>query len=86
MSVPGYWQNETGDELKPAIIAYLENRPLTARQIEVFRLYLKQWIDAPGWVPTEELVDLREGVSMIRSVHHIEAWLAAAMDIGIDPL
>jgi len=76
---------ETGTELKPAIVAYLEQRPLTLRQIEVIRLYLKQWIDG-DWAPMPELDDLREGVAMIDTEKKLEAWLAAAADLTIDPL
>jgi hypothetical protein len=82
----GYWMNETGGELQPAIVAYLEQRPLSLRQIHLVKLYLAQWIDAPAWAPSPSLAALRQTVLRIETPEDIHCWLAAALDEGIDPL
>jgi hypothetical protein len=77
--------HETGHELKPAVVAYLERRPLTPRQVDLIRLYLKQWIDAPSWAG-DGIAELRREVNQIRTASDISAWLRKAEDAAIDPL
>lgn len=83
--VPGYWMNETGGELRPAIEAYLEHRPMTDRQLALLRLYLRQWIMAPSW--QGRMIDvLRTQVNEITTRADIDRWLDRALEEGIDPL
>jgi len=84
--MPGYWQNEIGPDLRPAIMLYLEGKPLTPKQVKVIQLYLKQWVDDGAWYSGEGLDWLRASVNQIGSVDDIERWLAVAMNEGIDPL
>ena len=46
---PKYWMYEESGVLRPAVEAYLNGEPLTAGQVKLMRLYLKQWIDSPVW-------------------------------------
>lgn len=48
-AAPKYWRNETGDELKPAVFAYIRGQPLTVRQIALISAYVTQWIASPVW-------------------------------------
>jgi len=84
--MPGYWQNEIGPDLRPAVMQYLQGKPLTPEQVNVIRLYLKQWIDDSAWYPSEGLDTLRLLVNKIDSANEIKRWLAIAMNEGIDPL
>jgi hypothetical protein len=91
---PGYWMNETGGELAPAIMRYLDHVPLSKRDIELIRLYILQWIGSPVWEmnpdQTEEgraeLERLRELARVLTNRGAIDAWIALALDVGIDPL
>jgi hypothetical protein len=78
--------SDTGTELRPAVVAYFENRPLTLRQVNLIRLYLKQRIDAPVWAGGEDLDELRREVNQIRTASDISAWLRKAEDADIKPL
>jgi hypothetical protein len=49
MNGPGFWMYETSGTLRPAVEAYLYNRPMTTGQITKMRQYLAQWINAPVW-------------------------------------
>ena len=84
--MPGYWMYEIGEQLKPAVVAYLNNLPLTSRQVAVIRAYLKQWIEADGWSPTFGLTRLRSSVNEIQTQADIRAWLSQAEEESIDPL
>ena len=94
MSLPGYWRNETGGALAPAIEAYLNQRPMCREDFQVIARYLTQWIDAPCW-DNEPLLDeelktelklLRMRARLIRSRVEIDQWIEDAMGLGIDPL
>ena len=84
--IPGYWQNETSGRLRPAVEAYLlTDRELTNAETRIWRAYLRQWINAPGFLGPEV-------EALRRLVHHIDsrvtlaAWLASAEEAGCDPL
>jgi hypothetical protein len=48
--VPGYWMNETSGELRPVIERYLTAQHLTARDVAIMRVYLRQWINDGAWI------------------------------------
>lgn len=83
--IPGYWMNETSGVLRPAVTAYLNGRPMTGPQIAAMRAYLRQWIDAPGYVGPA-VQQLRATVDQITTHAALKKWLDQAEDIGIDPL
>lgn len=84
--MPGYWMYEVGGELKSAVAAYLNDQPLSLREIALFRAYLIQWIDADVWAESAALAELRRSVLKIQTPRDITVWLAQAMEEGIDPL
>ena len=84
-NIPGYWLNETGGRLRPAVEAYLKGWPMTSQQISAMRLYCAQWIMAPGF-RGPEVEALRKVVHHIGSRVTLAAWLAMAEEAGCDPL
>ena len=93
-SAPDYWMDETGGKLAPAIARYLDGASLSADDIALIAAYLRQWIDSPLWDDNPHLVDsgraelarLRELARVLNNRAAIEAWLALAVDFGVDPL
>ena len=83
---PGYWVNETSGVLRPVVSAYLKVEPMTDEQIMLMRAYLLQWIDAPAWLPSPQLEELRRSVRKLSTREDIDKWIAEALAIGIDPL
>ena len=81
----GYWMYETSGALRPAIVAYLKDEPLTDEHIAAIRHYLAQWIYAPGF-DGQGVGRLRDTLGGLKSRQAIDQWLDEAMDIGIDPL
>jgi hypothetical protein len=91
---PGYWMHETGGELAPAIKRYLENEPLTIRDVSLIRAYIKQWVYSEVWDGNPKaddesratLAGLRLQALTITDRKTIDAWIEAALDEGMDPL
>lgn len=85
IAIPGFWMNEQGGELQPAIVNYLNHHPLTPGEVELIRLYLKQWINSPVW-RGDLAGELRLSVDQIENSTDISNWLRMADEAGIDPL
>jgi hypothetical protein len=85
MSAPGYWMHEESGVLRPVVVAYLKDQPLTDAQIAVMRSYLRQWITANVWVGPA-IAELRRRIDGLTSRQAIADWLDDAIDLGIDPL
>jgi hypothetical protein len=83
--MPGYWMDEVTGQLRPVVAAYLTGLPMTARDIAVMRVYLRQWIEDGWWLGP--MVDvLRTQVNEITTRDDIRRWLDRAMEEDIDPL
>ena len=83
--IPGYWMNETSGVLAPAVMAYLEGIPMNPLEIAAMRAYFRQWVQG-DFRGGEDLEALRRGVDAIATREDIDAWLDAALELGIDPL
>jgi hypothetical protein len=91
---PKFWQAEVTGRLEGPIMRYLQSEPVSLDDIRLIRLYLQQWIDSPVWemgpemdaAAKEKLAYLRQGARLIKNRPDIDAWIEAALDIGIDPL
>lgn len=93
---PLYWRNEETGELRDAVEAYLNNRidstPISPADLELVAEYVQHWINAPCWQDgtdpeiRSELRQLQERAKTLRSADDIDAWIHAALDLGIDPL
>lgn len=88
-----FWMYETGGELKPAIMRFLQDQPLSDEDIRLIRVYLVQWAKSPAWElnphmdasEAKRLRDLRSLAYKIKTRAEIEAWAAAATAEGMDP-
>lgn len=82
MSIPGYWMYETGGLLRAAVEKYLAGAELDDAELELWRAYLRQWMKGP-WHGGGNLA---ARVEAIATTADLRAWLADAMNAGIDPL
>jgi hypothetical protein len=83
-AIPGYWMNETGGVLRPAIESYLAGGDLAPHQVAVIRVYLWQWMGGDWRGPMVDV--LRTAVYEITTRADIDGWLDRALNAGIDPL
>lgn len=89
-----YWQNETSGQLAKAMQRLIMTTELlTEGDRQFIAMYLKIWLDYPGWQldaeGTATLASLKE--SFPASVEQgdresIWAWLDRLLELGIDPL
>jgi len=79
------WMYDTSGVLRPAVRAYLKGKPMTAKHIAAFRVYLRVWIFAPEFVG-DGVEALRQAVDGLASREAIEEWLAMARKEWISPL
>lgn len=92
--MPGFWMWEISGVLRPAIEAYLAGAAMTPEQIAAVRAYCRQWVGASVWDQnphaTESeraaLAGMRRRIDSLTSRPAIEAWLADAVALGMDPL
>jgi hypothetical protein len=82
---PCYWMHETSGVLRPAVVAYLKQTPMTDEQVAAMRAYLRQWIMADVWVG-EDVDYLRAKIDGLTSSQAIRHWLDEAAELNIDPL
>lgn len=82
---PGYWMNEQSGVLDPVVRRYIAGDELRPLEVAAMRAYLRQWIDAPGFIgPAVD--DLRRRVEHLATTAQVRDWLDDALDAGIDPL
>ena len=92
--LPGYWMYETSGVLRPAVMAYLEDRHLSPEHIAVLRAYCRQWIGGDVWdenphIDEEErawLAEMRADVEGLTNRAAFKSWFTRAGDAGLDPL
>lgn len=85
MNEPGFWMYETSGRLRPVIEAYLNGKDLDPDQIAMMRAYLRQWINAFGFVGPD-IENLRRRVDGLISQDAIDVWIYDAVEAGADPL
>jgi hypothetical protein len=84
-SYSDFWMYDTSGVLRPALSAHLKGKPMTAKHIAAFRVYLRVWIFAPEFVGNG-VEALRQAVDGLASREAIEDWLAMARKEWISPL
>jgi hypothetical protein len=83
--VPGYWRNETSGVLAPVVERYLHGGQLDQDEVAIMRAYLRQWVGAAAFYGPD-IIELRQRVNLLQTHSQLRAWLADALDAGIDPL
>lgn len=90
-----YWRAETSGVLSVALWAYIlhgaepDTYPApTPEQLQLAISYLRYVIGAPCWTDggSGALATLREQAATLATVAEVDAWIAACVEIGIDPL
>lgn len=86
--VPGYWFHETSGILKPAIVDYLNNAPISAERIRILKAYFYQWIDDGSWrMGADDKQKLLETLIKAQTRKDLAQWLDVLEDeFTIDPL
>lgn len=94
MTAPCYWMHEQTGVLRPAVEAYLQDRPMHIHHVLALRAYLRQWIMSPVWdqnphateTDREILATLRDAIDRLHTRQAIQLWLYDAVALGLDPI
>jgi hypothetical protein len=78
--------HETSGVLRQPVAALLHGDPLSDHDIGLLRAYLWQWVKSPVWAPSGMLEALRLRVAAIRNQEDVRACVAAAVEMGMEPL
>lgn len=92
---PHFWKDEEGGELAGAVERFLTAPyDLSARDLALLVAYVGIWVNSPAWdanphhdeFSRRSLQVIRDRVIRIRTIADFRRWLAAATDVGLDPL
>jgi hypothetical protein len=78
---PVYWKNEISGKMKAIVVKFLDKQPFNEWELETFRWYIKQWIEAMPSRPSDFLK------VMLMSQNELFGYLSGELlEYGIDPL
>jgi len=92
LGLPAYWGDDVSGVLPALVMAYHaavlgEGPPLTPAQLALLREYLAYVIHAPCWRGNDTAIArLRRDIGRAQTIAAIDDWIAACLDVGIDPL
>lgn len=76
--------HETSGVLAPVVKKYLEGEELEQAEVVIMRAYLRQWVEGAFMGP--DVTALRARAAAITTDAELRAWMADALNAGIDPL
>ncbi len=82
---PRFWMNETTGRLADAVETYLRNDELTPEQMEILKIYLRQYIERAVISDTADRRRLLEQVEMLKRVGDVERFADALSEAGLEP-
>lgn len=82
---PRFWMEETTGLLAAAIEVYLRNEDLTADQLEVLKIYLRQYIERAVIADAADRRALLERVEKLKRVSDVERFADAMSEAGLEP-
>jgi hypothetical protein len=82
---PRFWMEETTGQLGAAIEVYMRSEPLTAEQLELIKLYLRQYVERAVIAQDADRRKLLERVAKLRRVGDVERLADALSEAGVEP-
>jgi hypothetical protein len=77
--------NETTGRLADAVETYLRNDELTPEQMEILKIYLRQYIERAVISDTADRRRLLEQVETLKRVSDVERFADALSEAGLEP-
>ncbi len=82
---PRFWMEEITGRLAAAIEVYLRNEELTAEQLDLIKIYLRQYIERAVIADTVDRRTLLERVEMLKRVGDVERFADVLSEAGLEP-
>ena len=82
---PHYWMTEQTGALADAVERYINGEPLLAREIELLRQYLRQYLERAVMTGDANRSALLRRLADLRSARDIERFADELAEIGVEP-
>jgi hypothetical protein len=82
---PRFWMEETTGKLAEAIEVYMRAEPLTDAQLELIRIYLRQYIERAVIAEDADRRRLLDRVEKLRRVGDVERLAESLSEAGVEP-
>ncbi len=82
---PRFWMEETTGVLAAAIEQYMQGEPLAADQLEVIKLYLRQYLERAVLDSSADRQRLLERIARLRTTRDIERFADELSEVGVEP-
>lgn len=82
---PHHWMTEQSGRLEAAVEAYFDGDALTPAQLELIRLYLRQYIERAILTGDANRARLLQRVEELRSTRDVARFADDVADFGVEP-
>ena len=82
---PRFWMEETTGKLGEAIEVYMRSEPLSEEQLELIKIYLRQYIERTIIAEDASRRKFLERVEKLRRVGDIERLADSLSEAGVEP-
>jgi hypothetical protein len=82
---PRFWMEEESGRLAEAVEVYLRSEPLDAEQLELLRLYLRQYLERAVISSDANRPRLLTRIAKLRRTSDIERFADELAEVGVEP-
>jgi hypothetical protein len=82
---PRFWMEETTGQLAAAVEVYMRSEPLTAEQLELIKLYLRQYVERAVIAHDADRRRLLDRIEKLRRVGDVERLADDLSEAGVEP-
>jgi hypothetical protein len=82
---PRFWMEEQTGLLAAAVEIYLRSEPLSREQVDLLRLYLRQYLERAIMASDANRGKLLSRIDKLRSTSNIEAFVDELAEWGVEP-
>lgn len=82
---PRFWMEETTGTLAEAVEVYMRSEPLSEAQLDVIKIYLRQYVERAVMAEDSDRRKLLERIEKLRRVGDIERLADALSEAGLEP-
>jgi hypothetical protein len=82
---PRFWMEETSGALADAVETYMRSEPLSTDQIELVRIYLRQYLERAVLSGDAHRNRLIDQIATLRNVRAIERFADELSEVGVEP-
>jgi hypothetical protein len=82
---PRFWMEETTGALREAIEVYMRSEPLSEAQLDLIRIYLRQYIERAVVAEDADRRRFLERIAKLRRVADIERLADSLSEAGVEP-